>query len=184
MAFKLTIHMVLSLDGFIAKKDNSVDWFETADNYERGIEISDQDVSRFLKTIDCYVMGANTFAHAVELSKNYGWPYGDTPVIVLTHKKAVSENNNIEYYSGDLGMFVEKQLKPRYKNVWVAGGAVLGRDFIRLQLADKLRLSIMPIILGDGLPFFDNTGIEQLLHLEDVSAHKSGMVELCYQVKK
>ena len=54
--FTVTIHMVSSLDGIIAKKDNSVSWFETTDNYEKGVEITDEDTKEFLKTIDCYVI--------------------------------------------------------------------------------------------------------------------------------
>ena len=48
----ITIHMVSSLDGIIAKKDNSVSWFETPDHYEKGVTV--QDTEEFLKTIDCY----------------------------------------------------------------------------------------------------------------------------------
>jgi len=83
---KVTIHMVSSLDGLIAKKDNSVSWFETADHYEKGIQTTKEDAEEFLKTIDCYVMGARTYEHAVELSKSYGWAYGEVPTIVVTHR--------------------------------------------------------------------------------------------------
>ena len=64
------------------------------------------------------------------------------------------------------------------------GGAVLAKDFIRQKLADEIRLSIMPIILGDGTLLFDAIGAEQALHLKDVTAYKSGMVELVYEIKK
>ncbi|HEY4788145.1 MAG TPA: hypothetical protein VIH57_18955, partial [Bacteroidales bacterium] len=57
---KITIHMVSSLDGYIAKKDNSVSWFETQDHYDKGVTVTQQDVAEFLKVIDCYVMGART----------------------------------------------------------------------------------------------------------------------------
>jgi dihydrofolate reductase len=181
-AFKVTIHMVSSLDGIIAKKDNSVSWFETSDNYEKGV--TEQDAEEFLKTIDCYVMGSRTYEHAVELSKSYGWVYGDVPTIVLTHRKLPVERNNIEIYSGDLNRLVNERLKPNYKNVWLVGGAMLAKDFIRLKLADEIRLSVIPIILGDGTLFFDQIGQEQPLHLKDVTAYKSGMVELWYEVRK
>ena len=181
-AFKITIHMVSSLDGYIAKKDNSVSWFETSDKYEKGV--SGQDPEVFLKTIDCYVMGARTYEHALELSKLYGWAYGDTPTIVLTNRNLPVERQNIEFYSGDLNKLVNERLKPNYKNVWLAGGAKLARDFIRLNLADEIRQTILPILLGDGIPFFDQIKQEQALHLKDVTAYKNGMVELCYEIKK
>ena len=176
--------MVASLDGFIAKKDNSVGWFETTDHYEKGATVTAQDATAFLKTIDCYVMGARTYEHALELSKSYGWAYGDKPTIVLTHRNLPVDRPNIEIYSGDLDKLVNERLKPNYKNAWVAGGAILAKDFIRLKLADEIRLSIMPIILGDGTLFFDHIGQEQALHLKNVTAYKSGMVELVYEIKK
>jgi dihydrofolate reductase len=183
-AFKITIHMVSSLDGYIAKKDNSISWFETADNYEKGVNVTEQDAQEFLKTIDCYIMGSHTYEHALELSKSYGWVYGDVPTIVLTHRKLPVDRQNIEIYSGDLDKLVNEQLKPNYKNVWLVGGAKLAKDFIRLNLADEIRQSILPIILGDGTPFFDPIGQEQALHLKNVTVYKSGMVELCYEVRK
>lgn len=85
-SFKVTIHIVSSLDGIIAKKDNSVSWFETSDYYEKGVEVTGQDTEDFLKTIDCYIMGSRTYEHALELSKSYGWAYGDVPVIVVTKR--------------------------------------------------------------------------------------------------
>jgi dihydrofolate reductase len=180
--FKVTIHMVSSLDGFIAKKDNSVSWFETPDHYEKGV--TGQDPEAFLKTIDCYVMGARTYEHALELSSSYGWAYGDTPTIVVTHRDLPIDRPNIEIYSGDLHKLVNERLKPTYRNVWVAGGAMLAKDFILAKLADEIRLSVLPILLGDGIPFFDHLGQEQTLHLEDVTAYKNGIVELCYAIRK
>ena len=182
--FKVTIHMVSSLDGFIAKKDNSVSWFETSDYYEKGVAVTEKDAEEFLKTIDCYVMGSRTYEHALELSKSYGWPYGDIPTIVLTQRNLVIERPNVKSCSANLTTVVNERLKPNYKNVWVVGGAILVKEFIRLKLADEIRLSVIPIILGEGTRLFDDIGQEQALHLKDVTAHKTGMVELCYEIRK
>ena len=176
--------MVSSLDGYIAKKDNSISWFETSDNYEDGVNITAQQAKEFLKTIDCYIMGSRTYELALELSKSYGWAYGDVPVIVLTHRELPIYSGHIETYSGDLNKLVNERLKPNYKNVWLVGGAKLTKDFIRLNLADEIRQSIIPVILGDGTPFFDQIGQEQALHLKGVTAYKNGMVELRYEIRK
>jgi dihydrofolate reductase len=61
---------------------------------------------------------------------------------------------------------------------------MLVKDFIRQRLADEVRISILPIILGDGLLFFDHIGQEQELQLTDTKAYKNGMVELCYALVK
>lgn len=178
--FTITVHMVSSLDGFVAKADNSVSWFDTTDHYDNGVE--GQDVEKFLKTIDCYVMGSGTYEHALELSKSYGWAYGDTPTIIVTSRNIDPYKPNIETFSGDLNTLVDERLKPNYKNVWLVGGPALVKSFIRLKLADQLRVSILPIVLGGGKPFFDQIGQEHLLHLKDVTAYKNGMVELCYEL--
>jgi dihydrofolate reductase len=79
---------------------------------------------------------------------------------------------------------VNERLKPNYKNVWLVGGAILAKYFILSKLADEIRLSVLPVILGDGTLFFDQAGQEQALHLKNVTAYKSGMVELWYEIRK
>ncbi len=172
--------MVCSLDGFIAKKDNSVSWFETSHNYEKGIEVpGPEDIQ---PDIDCYVMGSRTYEHALELSKSYGWVYGEKPVIVLTKRKLPIERNNIELYSGDLGKLVHEKLQPEYKNVWVVGGAMLVNSFIQSGLADEIRQIILPILLGEGIRFYEPFRQELAVHLIDAKAYKNGMVELGYSL--
>lgn len=177
---KVTIHMVSSLDGFIAKKDADVSWLHSTDHYDKGKTLSEEDIAKYSEAIDCYVMGSKTYEHALEL----GWPYGETPVIIVTSRSLKKERSSVEFYSGDLIELVNKQLKPSYNNIWLVGGASLTKDFIRQKLADEIIISIMPIILGDGLLFFNYIGQEQSLHLKDVSAYKDGIVELTYEINK
>jgi dihydrofolate reductase len=174
--------MVASLDGFIAKKDGSISWLETTDSYEKGV--AGENAEEFMKTIDCFVMGSRTYEHALELSATFGWPYGDVPTIVLTHRNLRALSESIEFHSGGPKELVDDLLKRNYRNIWLVGGAAVVKDFIRLQLAHDIRLSIVPILLGDGTPFFDHVGREQRLHLKDVMAYKNGMVELWYEIRK
>ena len=182
--FKLTVHMVASLDGIIAKPDNSVSWFETTSNYERGVVLTEQEMGDFMQSIDCYVMGANTYEHALKLSENYGWAYGDKPAIVLTHRSLPAERSAVEFHSGSLQELVDHKLKPYYRNVWMVGGAELAKALINQGLADEIRLTIIPIILGEGKLFFDNEGQETPLILKNVTPYKNGTVELHYQIRK
>ncbi len=177
----VTVHMVSSLDGFIAKKDGSISWLETSDTYEKGA--IEENAEEFMKTIDCFVMGSRTYEHARELSVNFGWPYGDVPTFVLTSRDLPADRKSILFYSGDLKKFLNDRLKQNYKNIWLVGGAALVKDFIRLGLVDEIRQTIVPIILGDGTPFFDQIAQEYPLHLKDVTAYKNGMVELWYEVR-
>ena len=181
-ASKVTVHMVASLDGYIEKKDGDVSWLEVADSYEKGIsdEDSEKMMSEDLSSIDCYVIGSRTYEATLQL----GWPYGDMPVFVLTHRDLPCDKQSVSFYSGDLEKLVRDRLAPKYKNIWLVGGSVLVKDFLRLNLVDDIKITLAPIIIGEGTPFFDLIGIEQPLHLKDVTAFKSGFVELWYELKK
>jgi dihydrofolate reductase len=169
--------MVSSLDGFVAKKDNSVSWLESRGRvYEAGVSISEEEAAAFVKTIDCYVLGSRTYEHALEL----GWPYGDTPTIVVTGRKWPSTKRSVEFYSGDLKTLVEVKLAPRYRNIWIVGGAMLGQRFLELGLVDEIKLTIAPVLLGEGLRMFGGSLTEQRWDLKNVVAYKNGFVELSY----
>ncbi len=173
--------MVASLDGFIAKKDGNIAWLYSSDHFENGVV--EENVAEFLKSIDCYVMGSRTYEHALELSRTHGWAYGSTPTVVLSHRKLPAVNDSIAFFQGDLHELVDDRLRRGQKNIWVVGGAVVARDFLRLKLAHEIRIAIVPILIGEGTPFFDNIGREQPLHLKDVTAYKNGMVGLWYEIK-
>jgi dihydrofolate reductase len=171
----VTLHMVSSLDGFIAKKDNSVSWMDSSgDVYEKGVT---DDGAEVIQSIDCYVLGSRTYEHALQL----GWPYGDTPTVVMTNRELSSTRKSVEFHSGDLTRLVGEILAPRYGNIWLVGGAMLGQSFLRLGLVDEIRLMIAPVVLGDGLHLFGDSGIEQTWHLKNVVAYKNGFVELSYR---
>jgi dihydrofolate reductase len=172
----LTLHVVASLDGIIARMDNSVSWLDNSgDVYEKGV--AEDEAGGGATSIDCFVLGSRTYEHALQL----GWPYGDTPAVVLTNRELTSTRKSVEFYSGDLKKLVDEILAPRYRNIWLVGGAMLCQGFLRLDLVDEIRLAIAPVLLGDGLRLFDNSGIETRWHLKDVVAYKTGIVELLYR---
>ena len=169
--------MVSSLDGFIAKKDNSVSWLHNSGGaYEAGVSISEAEAAAFVKAIDCYVLGSRTYEHALEL----GWPYGDTPTVVVTGRKLPSTRTSVEFYLGDLKTLLDEKLAPRYRNIWLVGGAMLSQRFLELGLVDEIRLTIAPILLGDGLRLFGGSLTEERWDLKNVVAYQNGFVELSY----
>lgn len=181
---RVTIHMAASLDGFIARKDGSVDWLETADEFADGKDFDPGFAEAFLKTIDCYVMGSKTYETALNFeSKGFGWAYGDKPTFVLTSRNLPKSRKNIEFYSGDLTQLVNERLRPNFHLIWVAGGGSVAGECLRLGLADEISYSILPILIGDGIGFFDSLNKDVPLHLIETTAYKSGMVELRYQVQ-
>jgi dihydrofolate reductase len=182
---RVTIHMASSLDGFIARKDGSVDWLETSDEFAGGESMDPAFVEAFLKTIDCYVMGSRTYETALSFeAKGLGWAYGDKPTFVLTHRELPRTRGTVEFYSGDLARFVTERLRPTFRNIWFVGGSVVSAEGLRLGLADEVRYSILPILIGDGIKFFEKLDKDVALHLAAVKAYASGMVELRYEVRK
>jgi dihydrofolate reductase len=181
---RVTIHMAASLDGFIARRDGRVDWLETSDEFADGAILDQEFVESFLKTIDCYVMGSRTYETALGFeAKGLGWAYGDKSTFVLTKRNLPRTRDTIEFYSGDLAPFVNERLRLKFRAIWFVGGGVVSSECLRFGLADEVRYSILPILIGDGISFFDRLDRDIPLHLAEVKAHKSGMVELRYEVR-
>jgi dihydrofolate reductase len=181
---RVTIHMAASLDGFIARKDGRVDWLETSDEFAGGDTMDPGFVEAFLKTIDCYVMGSRTYETALRFeAQGAGWAYGDTPVFVLTSRDLPRNRETVQFHSGDLAQFVNERLRPAFRAIWFVGGGVVSGECLRLGLADEVRYSILPIVIGDGIPFFEKVDRDIALHLSEVKAYKNGMVALRYEVR-
>ncbi|HXY30485.1 MAG TPA: dihydrofolate reductase family protein [Gemmatimonadaceae bacterium] len=177
--------MAASLDGFIARRDGSVDWLETADEFPGGVAMDPEFVAAFLKTIDCYVMGSRTYETALRFeAQGSGWSYGDKPTFVLTSRKLPRTRETVEFYSGDLTQLMNGRLRPRFRSIWLVGGGALSGECLRLGLADEVYYSILPIVIGDGIPFFAKLDRDVALHLAGVRAYKSGIVELRYEVRR
>ncbi len=184
-ASHVTIHMVASLDGFIARKDGGVDWLETSDEFAGGETMDAASVAAFLETIDCYVMGSRTYETALRFeAKGLGWSYGNKPTFVLTHRELPRTRDTVEFYAGDLVQFVNGRLRRAFRSIWFVGGGGVSGECLRLGLADEVRYSILPIVIGDGIPFFEKLDQDIALHLAEVKAYKSGMVALRYEVRR
>ena len=182
---RVTIHMAASLDGFIARKDGSVDWLETSDHFEGGEVMAPESVSDFLRTIDCYVMGSRTYETALGFEeKGLGWAYGDKPTFVLTHRELRRTRNTVEFYAGDLERLVKERLRPNFHSIWFVGGGAVSGECLRRGLADEIRYSVLPVLIGDGIAFFDRLDRDVPLHLVEVKPYQSGMLALRYEVKR
>ena len=182
---RVTIHMAASLDGFIARKDGRVDWLETSDSFEAGDTMTPELIENFLKTIDCYVMGSRTYETALDFeAKGLGWSYGDKPTFVLTHRTLPKSRDTIEFYSGDLERLVGERLKPTFRSIWFVGGGEVSAECLRRHLADEVRYSIVPMLIGDGISFFQGLDKDVALHLLEITAYKNGLVALRYEVRK
>ncbi|HEV8408520.1 MAG TPA: dihydrofolate reductase family protein [Sphingomicrobium sp.] len=180
---RVTIHMAASLDGFIARQDGSVDWMETNDTYANGMVLDPEYIRTFLDGIDCYVMGSETYLTGLGfMAKGLGWAYGDKPVYVLTSRDLDCPLPSVKFHCGDLSEFFETKLKRNYRNIWVAGGGKIAAACVRSGLADEIRYSILPVLIGRGISFFDGLDCDVRLHLLEATAYKSGIVALRHEI--
>jgi dihydrofolate reductase len=129
-------------------------------------------------------MGSRTYETALRFeAQGLGWAYGDKPTFVLTSRTLPRTRDNVAFHSGDLARFVNEDLRSRFRSIWVAGGGHVAAECLRLGLADEVRYSILPILIGDGVPFFEKLDRDFALHLAEVKAYKNGMVGLRYEVR-
>ncbi|RYZ13736.1 MAG: dihydrofolate reductase [Alphaproteobacteria bacterium] len=176
---KVTIHMAASLDGFIARTDGSTDWMEAENEFPDGESMDPEFVRDFLQSIDCYVMGSRTYETALAFdTKGLGWAYGDKPVFVLTTRALAKSRDTVELVSDDLTNLINERLRPAFRNIWIVGGSAVAGEAIRRGLADELRYSVLPVLIGDGIRFFDRLEQDVALHLLEAKAYKNGIVAL------
>ena len=128
-------------------------------------------------------MGSRTYETALSFeARGLGWSYGDKPIFVLTSRDLPRTRDTVEFYSGDLTQFVNGRLRSTFRTIWFVGGGLVSGECLRLGLADEVRYSILPILIGEGIRFFEKLDRDVALHLGEVKAYKSGVVELCYEV--
>ena len=172
---RLTLYITTSVDGYIATPDGGVEWLE--DFQTDG----DSDVSRsyeaFYETVDCLVVGATTYEQILGFGD---WPYDDRPTYVVTSRDLPPATDAVELVEGDLADLAA-DLTRRYDHVWLVGGAQLAQTFLALDEVDRLRLTLAPVLLGDGVRLFDGGEATPLKHRE-TTTYENGLVELTYDV--
>src|SRR6188768_3087093 len=126
-------------------------------------------------------MGSRTYETALRFeSRGLGWAYGEKPTFVLTSRELPRVRDSVEFYSGDLAQLVNGRLRSTFRSIWFVGGGSVAADCLRLGLADEVRYSIMPVLIGDGIQFFDRLDKDVALHLVEAKGYGSGMVALRY----
>jgi dihydrofolate reductase len=100
------------------------------------------------------------------------------------HRERPRTRDTVEFYGGDLAPFVNGRLRAAFGSIWFVGGGVVCAECLRLGLADEVRYSILPILIGDGIKFFEKLDGDVALHLAEVKAYKSGLAGLRYKVRR
>ena len=178
---KTSVFAGTSLDGFIARPDGNIDWLNEANGVVP--EGEDCGYAAFMSTVDALVMGRNTFEQVLTFG---AWPYGDKPVIVLSSKPLTLPNHlpdTVTHASGNPKELLVQFAEQGFKHLYLDGGATVQR-FMAADCVDEITVTLIPIILGSGIPLFGNLPADVHLECQSVKHYDFGFVQLKYAVQK
>ena len=172
---KVTFGGASSLDNYIARKDDSVDWLLWSD--EAG-----EIMREYWKTIDTIVMGRRTYEVAARSGSKGGYSGVKTYVFSRTIKKA--STTKLKFVSEDAASFVRRLKEEEGKDICVMGGGVLAKSLFEAGLIDEVGLNIHPVLLGSGIPLFYEMPLQIDLELVKCQQLTNGCVVVTYRTKK
>jgi dihydrofolate reductase len=169
-----SVFIAVSLDGFIARSDGNVDWLSLVESPGE-----DYGYQRFFDSIDTLVVGRSTYDLALGFEP---WPYHGKRCIVLSHRAAPPRHGE-EFFAGEVNELAARLEGEGAKRVYVDGGAVI-RQFLAAGLVSELTLSVIPVLLGEGIALFggDASARDSRLELLGAQSFPSGLVQLRYRV--
>ncbi len=174
---RTVLYIAMSLDGYIADANGGVDWIAGEDDNAEDMG----SYHKFIKTVDTVVMGYNTYDQIISELSPDEWPYKNLNTYVVTNKTP-KPKNKITFTNQDLEALIAELKEGKGKDIWICGGSNLVNQLVSLDLIDRYVITIIPQILGDGIPLFENGLPHQELKLASSTSH-NGMVEVTYYKK-
>jgi len=174
---EVVLYIASSVDGYIARSDGSVDWLAQVRQ-----EGEDYGYQAFFDTVDALLMGSRTYEQLLTLGN---WPYPDKPCYVFSRRALKTVDSGIQLMGHDLEQALIEIEDRAAKHagtparLWLVGGSQLIRSFMDANLVDEMVLSLIPVMLGEGIPLFLSEQPRQL-HLQHGHAYASGLVQLRY----
>lgn len=196
MSVQVSVYIATSLDGFIARPNGDIDWLDSAGsngadepddtaNESRGSEEpEDFGYEAFMATVDCMVMGRNSLEKVLTFP---GWPYEGQRVVVLSTTLAEpppQAQGKVEMCREDPAALVERLRKEGCQRLYVDGGKTI-QSFIRQGLVTDLTITVIPVLLGKGLPLFGELGGvagDLRLKHQATKSFSNGFVQSVYRV--
>jgi dihydrofolate reductase len=173
MERKVILYIAMSLDGYIAKHDDNIDFLSIVE-----AEGEDYGHANFLHVVDTVIWGRRTLDKV--LSFGEGVPYKDKAVYVISKSRTGNEEHAV--YTDDLpGLIKEMKSKPG-KDIYCDGGGDIVFELLQQHLLNRIIISVIPHLLGDGIRLFKNGRPEQSLFLTKSISFPSGLVQLWYDV--
>lgn len=172
---KLILYISCSLDGFIAKPDDDLGFLDIV---QQGGE--DYGYYEFVDSVDTVIVGRKTYDWVI--GQGYGFPHADKEAYIITRQDR-PKDGNLTFYNGDLKSLVTTLKAKAGKNIFCDGGAEIVNQLLQEKLFDELIISVIPVMVGNGIRLFKNDIPEQPLELVSAKSFDSGLVQLHYCTK-
>lgn len=171
---KLVFYGAISVDGYIARENHSLDWLIGTEGEE---EIG---YSEFYETVDTILMGRKTYDQILIYAPDK-FPYEGKPCYVFS-LSTTGSNDSVDFINDDIVAFT-KSLKDQIgERIWIVGGGEVLKPLLEAKLVDEFIVQIAPTIIGSGIPLFIPSDEETALRLVDVKRFRQ-MTELHYELK-
>lgn len=166
------LYIATSLDGFVAGPDDDISWLLRYSEVDYGY-------AEFFSSIGAIIQGRRTY----DIEARHGWKNAHpVPTFVLSHqvRDPALLRPDVVFTSDDIEAVLDKARQLTTKKIWIEGGANVAQQFIRRDLVDEIVLSIVPVILGNGIRLFDKTDAPVELTLRETRTFDHGLVQLTY----
>ncbi|QFT87418.1 Dihydrofolate reductase [Bacillus sp. THAF10] len=161
---KVVLFIATSLDGYIATKEESLDWLMETEGE------GDNGYAEFYQTIDAVIMGKKTYDWVMnhELEE---FPYKGKACYVYTRSTNVEDTEDVTFVRGEVSELIHQLQQQPGKNIWIVGGGELLHHFIKKDLVDEYIITIAPTILGGGIPLFKEDNQTTKLKLNQIKQY-------------
>ncbi len=169
---KIVVYIATSIDGYIARKNGDLTWLDCVNGPPE-----DYGFQAFKESLDAIILGRNTYETCSEFDE---WPYKNIRTVVLSNTLQ-KVRKEAELYQGELSSLCSRLHEDGVKKVWVDGGITIS-NFLAERLVDEITLSIIPILLGSGIPLFNPAVNEHTCKLTSSQSYPSGLTQLRYEL--
>lgn len=169
---KVILYIAMSLDGYIAESNDDLTFLSIVEQ-----EGQDYGYADFVETVDAVIVGRRTYEKVI--SMGYDFPHSDKDAYVLTRTERPAIGN-VKFYHDSLRDLISDLKRKPGRNIFVDGGAETVNELLKDNLIDEFYISIVPILLGDGIPLFKKGRPQQRLKLLETIAFEKGLAQLHY----
>ena len=175
---KISLFIATSLDGYIAKPDNDLSFLRLIEK-----EGEDYGYAEFTNTIDTLIVGRRTYDYVLEEIGPSHYDNGQRDVYVITRTERPQVGKTI-FYTGDITELVKRLKSEKGKNIYCDGGAEIINELLKHDLIDEFIISVIPVLLGDGIKLFKDGRPEQRLEFITAKTFETGLIQLYYRREK